>query len=207
MPKLPLVLALLTMALPLGPAVAQSGQAPAAAPDANAQNVVPQTALRLSKLVGVSVIGLDHNRIGEIEEVLVDRDGKAQAVVIGVGGFLGIGEKSVAVPFDTVLWNTGNVSDVTSPSASLKPSEAPPPRASGGAEHMPGAQVSTDALQASNEREGGQVNPQTGPVTTGATERATVPVVDPDEAPKRTMVHLTKAQLEQAPAFRYNGRR
>ena len=131
MPKLPLVLALLTMALPLGPAVAQSGQAPAAAPDANAQNVVPQTALRLSKLVGVSVIGLDHNRIGEIEEVLVDRDGKAQAVVIGVGGFLGIGEKSVAVPFDTVLWNTGDVSDVTSPSASLKPSEAPPPRASG----------------------------------------------------------------------------
>jgi hypothetical protein len=139
--------------------------------------------------------------------VLVDRDGKAQAVVIGVGGFLGIGEKSVAVPFDTVLWNTGDVSDVTSPSASLKPSEAPPPRASGGAEHMPGAQVSTDALQASNEREGGQVNPQTGPVTTGTTERATVPVVDPDEAPKRTMVHLTKAQLEQAPAFRYNERR
>jgi hypothetical protein len=169
--------------------------------------LIPQAALRLSKLVGVSVTGLDHNRIGEIEEVLVDRHGKARAVVVGVGGFLGIGEKSVAVPFDTVLWNTGDVSDVTSPSASLKPSEAPPPRASGGAEHMPGAQVSTDALQASNEREGGQVNPQTGPVTTGTTERATVPVTRPGEGPVQAMVRLTKAELERAPAFRYDGRR
>ena len=44
-------------------------------------------------------------------------------------------------------------------------------------------------------------------MSSGATERATVPVVDPDEAPKQAMARLTKAQLEQVPAFRYNERR
>jgi sporulation protein YlmC with PRC-barrel domain len=42
------------------------------------------------------------NKIGEIMDVLVDRDGKAQALIIGVGGFLGMGEKDVAVPFKAV---------------------------------------------------------------------------------------------------------
>jgi hypothetical protein len=42
------------------------------------------------------------NKIGEIMDVLVDRAGKATALIIGVGGFLGMGEKDVAVPFDAV---------------------------------------------------------------------------------------------------------
>jgi sporulation protein YlmC with PRC-barrel domain len=206
MPNIPLAVALFAVALPLGHAAAQTGQTPATADGTTTRSTAPQAVMRLSKLVGVDVIGLDHTKIGDIEEVLVDRNGDVQAVVIGVGGFLGMGEKSVAVPFDAILWNTGDVSRATSPSASVKPDQAPLPRPSGGAERMPGAQVSTDALQASSERDGGQVNPQTGPVTTGTTERATVPVVRPDEAPAQAMVRLTKAQLEQAPAFRYNGR-
>jgi sporulation protein YlmC with PRC-barrel domain len=42
------------------------------------------------------------NKIGEIMDVLVDREGKATALIIGVGGFLGMGEKDVAVPFGAV---------------------------------------------------------------------------------------------------------
>jgi hypothetical protein len=42
------------------------------------------------------------NKIGEIMDVLVDREGKATALIIGVGGFLGMGEKDVAVPFNSV---------------------------------------------------------------------------------------------------------
>jgi sporulation protein YlmC with PRC-barrel domain len=42
------------------------------------------------------------NKIGEIMDVLVDRQGKANALIVGVGGFLGMGEKDVAVPFDAV---------------------------------------------------------------------------------------------------------
>jgi sporulation protein YlmC with PRC-barrel domain len=42
------------------------------------------------------------NKIGEIMDVLVDRDGKLTALIVGVGGFLGAGEKDVAVPFSAV---------------------------------------------------------------------------------------------------------
>ena len=44
----------------------------------------------------------DDHKIGEIEDVLVDRSGKATALIVGVGGFLCAGEKDVAVPFNAV---------------------------------------------------------------------------------------------------------
>ncbi|MCV3764968.1 PRC-barrel domain-containing protein [Rhizobium sp. TRM95796] len=44
----------------------------------------------------------DWDDVGEINEVLMDRQGDVKAVVLGVGGFLGIGEKNVAVPMDQV---------------------------------------------------------------------------------------------------------
>src|SRR3954464_1314841 len=59
---------------------------------------------RASKLVGVNIYGADHQKIGDVNDVLVDHTGKAEAVVIGVGGFLGIGEKDVAVPFSAIQW-------------------------------------------------------------------------------------------------------
>jgi hypothetical protein len=41
-------------------------------------------------------------KIGEINDVLVDSEGKTVALVVGVGGFLGVGEKDVAVPLNAV---------------------------------------------------------------------------------------------------------
>jgi len=61
---------------------------------------------RASKLVGVGVYGADQNKVGSIKDVLMDHDGNAKAVVIGVGGFLGIGVKTVAVPFKSMQWRT-----------------------------------------------------------------------------------------------------
>ena len=63
-----------------------------------------QSEWRASKLVGVNVYGTDNQKIGDISDVLVDKDGNAKAVVIGVGGFLGIGTKDVAVPFKSLQW-------------------------------------------------------------------------------------------------------
>jgi hypothetical protein len=40
--------------------------------------------------------------IGEINDVLVDKDGKLVAFVIGIGGFLGVDQKDVAVPFNSI---------------------------------------------------------------------------------------------------------
>ena len=43
-----------------------------------------------------------NNKIGEIMDVLVDKSGRVTSLIVGVGGFLGAGEKDVAVPFDAV---------------------------------------------------------------------------------------------------------
>jgi sporulation protein YlmC with PRC-barrel domain len=48
------------------------------------------------------------NKIGEIMDVLLDQSGKATALIIGVGGFLGAGEKDVAVPFNAVQFTNKN---------------------------------------------------------------------------------------------------
>jgi sporulation protein YlmC with PRC-barrel domain len=60
---------------------------------------------RASKLMGLNVYNNDNEKIGDIYELLVDRAGKLEAVVIGAGGFLGIGEHDVAVPFDQITWS------------------------------------------------------------------------------------------------------
>jgi sporulation protein YlmC with PRC-barrel domain len=56
---------------------------------------------RTSKLIGLNVYNND-DKIGDINELIVGKDGKIDAVVIGVGGFLGMGEHDVAVPFEKV---------------------------------------------------------------------------------------------------------
>jgi sporulation protein YlmC with PRC-barrel domain len=54
---------------------------------------------RSSKLVGASVYGPDNKSIGSIDDLILDQKGGIKAAVIGVGGFLGVGQKDVAVPF------------------------------------------------------------------------------------------------------------
>ena len=51
---------------------------------------------------GLNVYNDANEKIGDISELLVDQTGKVEAVVIGVGGFLGMGEHDVAVPFDQI---------------------------------------------------------------------------------------------------------
>ncbi len=55
-----------------------------------------------SDLEDTTVYGANNETIGEISDVLIDRNGKVIAVIVGVGGFLGIGEKDVAVPFEAL---------------------------------------------------------------------------------------------------------
>ncbi len=57
---------------------------------------------RASKLIGSTVTGPDNARIGDINDVVLDSSGNTNAVVIGVGGFLGVGEKEVAVPYKAI---------------------------------------------------------------------------------------------------------
>jgi sporulation protein YlmC with PRC-barrel domain len=50
-----------------------------------------------SKFKGTDVIGSDDQKIGDVSDILFDKDGKIEAYVVGVGGFLGIGAKDVAL--------------------------------------------------------------------------------------------------------------
>lgn len=52
--------------------------------------------------VGKTVYAPDGASVGEVNDFFVTQDGKVQAVVIGVGGFLGIGEKDVAVSMPAI---------------------------------------------------------------------------------------------------------
>lgn len=61
-----------------------------------------------SKLVGASVYNTQNENIGEIEDLIISSSGSVSTVVIGVGGFLGIGEKKVAMPFSALKAEKGD---------------------------------------------------------------------------------------------------
>jgi sporulation protein YlmC with PRC-barrel domain len=60
------------------------------------------TDMRASKLIGTSVKNVANESIGSINEVVLGKDGKIAAIIIGVGGFLGMGEREVAVDFGSL---------------------------------------------------------------------------------------------------------
>ena len=75
---------------------------------------------RTSKLVGVKVYNNENESIGSISDLLTDKSGNIKAAVIGVGGFLGVGEHLVAVAFDKIKF-------VNEPVAYTGASNAPAP--------------------------------------------------------------------------------
>jgi hypothetical protein len=108
------------------PAAAPSATAPsAAATKSDAKFVSSQTADQwvASKFKGTDVIGANNEKIGDVGDMLFDKNGKVLAVIVGVGGFLGIGQKDVAldmaafqvVPADTGS-NTGTTGTTTTAS-------------------------------------------------------------------------------------------
>lgn len=60
---------------------------------------------RSSKLVGLSVYNKANEKVGDINDLILAPDGKISNAVIGVGGFLGMGEKLVAVAFSDLQLN------------------------------------------------------------------------------------------------------
>jgi sporulation protein YlmC with PRC-barrel domain len=57
---------------------------------------------RSSKVVGLNVYNGKQEKIGDINDLIIDATGAVSHAVVGVGGFLGIGEKNVAIPFTSV---------------------------------------------------------------------------------------------------------
>jgi sporulation protein YlmC with PRC-barrel domain len=94
------------------PAGNQTTQAPTPAPNpgttvgvggnAKIMTDVPPNTMPISNYYKQNVYDPSNNKIGDVDDVLLGPDGKITALVIGVGGFLGIGEKHVIVPFTAV---------------------------------------------------------------------------------------------------------
>jgi sporulation protein YlmC with PRC-barrel domain len=63
---------------------------------------VPASSATVTNYYKQNVYDPQDNKIGDIKDVLVDSDGKVTAFIIGAGGFLGMGEHDVAVPFSAV---------------------------------------------------------------------------------------------------------
>jgi sporulation protein YlmC with PRC-barrel domain len=73
-----------------------------AAPSAMMQTSIPQNTLTVTDWYKQDVYDPNNTKIGEINDVLLDKSGKISTLIVGVGGFLGAGEKDVAVPFEAV---------------------------------------------------------------------------------------------------------
>ena len=58
--------------------------------------------MRASKLIGTNVTNAANESVGEIKDVVLGKDGKVAAVIIGVGGFLGMGEREVAMSYGSL---------------------------------------------------------------------------------------------------------
>jgi sporulation protein YlmC with PRC-barrel domain len=78
----------------------------AAQESARMQTSIPGNALTVTDWYKQDVYDPNNNKIGQISDVLVDKSGKISTLIIGVGGFLGAGQKDVAVPFEEVQATT-----------------------------------------------------------------------------------------------------
>ena len=76
---------------------------------------------RTSKVVGLNVYNNENESIGSINDLLTDNGGNIKAVVIGVGGLLGVGEHLVAVSFDKIKFVDTPVPSTAISSTTIKP--------------------------------------------------------------------------------------
>ncbi|RFC62678.1 hypothetical protein DYI37_15755 [Fulvimarina endophytica] len=89
---------------------APSGQAEAVLVPIEDDNApVPSLNLMADQVEDMTVIGADGGEIGEVESVLGDQNGNARAITVEIGGFLGIGEKTVIFQLDQLSLDMGHL--------------------------------------------------------------------------------------------------
>ena len=170
---------LLTTALMTGVASAQTA---ATTKDTNTSATMHRDGQwRASKLVGVDVYNDANEKIGDISEVILDKSGKVANVILGVGGFLGMGEHYVAVSFDKLKW-VNEPARATTASTTTTPANAPAITADG-----------TKRAAAD-----GTARTTTGAATTTATRS-----VNENWYPDHVVYNATKDQLKAMPQFKY----
>src|SRR5690349_20432173 len=85
------------------PASSTPSAQPSTPPATSSATIAPKAQgdmWRASKLVGLNVYNDQNEKLGDISEILLDKSGKVDGVVIGVGGFLGMGKHDILVKMD-----------------------------------------------------------------------------------------------------------
>lgn len=150
---------------------------------------VPLTsAWRVTDLEGKDVEDANGDNIGDITDVLVNEKGEVIAVLVGVGGFLGIGRKDVAVSMSALQFGPGKTEG-------LKTEEQRQQELQAETE----AQTQLPATGTGSSGSGG-----TATTNTTASIEPPVredPVVGRDNLPDRIVLNVTREELEAAPAY------
>ncbi len=133
---------------------------------------------RASKLAGVVVYNDANEKIGDINDVILDRSGKVANVILGVGGFLGLGEHNVAIAFDKLTWVDQPVTSTTASTTSA-PANAP---------------ATTSATDGTTRTTTGAATTTTTTTTTSASTRW---------YPDHGVYNATKDELKAMPEFKY----
>ncbi len=186
---------LLGTALLTGTAFAQTATTTTdrtAAPAMSSDSMTHQGQWRTSKLVGLNVYNDSNEKLGDINELLIDNTGKVQAVIIGVGGFLGMGEHNVAVTFDKLKFVNEPVayaagSGNTNTAAATRPVGTTPMNSTSN------STSSTTAPMTSTTTTGSAMTPSTGTATTTRS----------NWYPDHAMLSATKDQLKSMAEFKY----
>lgn len=162
-------------------------------------SAAPEQVLATSVLGKTVYTGADEQgeAIGDVNDVVINANGGAEALVIGVGGFLGIGEKDVAVGFDRVSWSDRDGQRIIVVSATKEDLQAAPEfqrtaimdgvAATGPEDNNAGAPVITDeaaeaippATGTTPEMTDPDLNPPVDTATTAATPPDEMQLVDP----------------------------
>jgi hypothetical protein len=151
---------------------------------------VPQTgAWRVTDLEGKTVADANGENIGDINDVLVNEKGEVIAVLVGVGGFLGIGEKDVAVSMSALEFGPGKTEGLKTQAEKDQELQA---QAEAQTQLPAGGATGTTGLG------GGATTNTTASIEPPVEED---PVVGDDNLPDRIVLNVTREQLEAAPAY------
>jgi sporulation protein YlmC with PRC-barrel domain len=100
----------LLLAVP-GLVAAQTDSNPTAGNKARSDTLVPipgtgTAEVKGARLIGAAVVNATNDKLGDVDEVLVTTDGRVNAVVVAMGGMLGLGERKVVVPWERLRFSS-----------------------------------------------------------------------------------------------------
>lgn len=164
---------------------------------------LPETgAWRVSDLQGKTVYASDGANIGEINDVLVSQDGSINAVIIGVGGFLGIGEKDVAVNMSALQLGPGDTQAQADAASKALPNATGATGATGttGMDATGTAAMGTSGATGTGAAGTAATAPDQSATNMAANNNGAK--IGDDGLPDRIILNVTRDQLEKAPAFK-----